>query len=104
MLYRAYSNPMDLMGRFINQGRFDVFVSGFIKEEVERKQAEMEKENDRMLWAAYIHAPLEIQAKMNYAEWKAEVTGKKKAAPMGGNDATMTEKEMENILKKLSLA
>ena len=30
LLYARYSNPMDLMGRYINQGRFGEFVHEFL--------------------------------------------------------------------------
>jgi len=45
LLYRAYSNPLDLMNIYINQGRFGKFVEGFLEAEYERKKAEAEKAN-----------------------------------------------------------
>lgn len=56
MLYRAYSNPMDLMSRYINQGRFGTFVHGFLEQEVERRKQEANKNDEWMLWMAYIHS------------------------------------------------
>lgn len=56
MLYSKYSCPMDLMGRYINQGRFGTFVEEFLALEIERRKHEAEKEKDRKLWAMYIHS------------------------------------------------
>ena len=56
MLYRAYSCPMDLMRVCINQGRFGAFVEGFLRAESDRRKAETEREQDFMLWIAYVHS------------------------------------------------
>ena len=47
---------MDLMSRYINQGRFGTFVHGFLEPEVERRKQEAEKNDEWMLWTAYIHS------------------------------------------------
>lgn len=56
MLYSKYSCPMDLMGRYINQGRFGTFVEEFLGLEIERRKAEAEKEHKRRLWAMFVHS------------------------------------------------
>lgn len=97
MLYRAYSNPMDLMNRYINQGRFGTFVQGFLTEEAERRKAENEKENNWKLWTMYIHS----YSDKSFAEWKDSVlrntTGKKKT----GSDEELTDHGIQSILNDL---
>ena len=56
MLYARYSNPMDLMSRYINQGRFGEFVHEFLTLENERRKEEAEKQKHHDLWAMYIHS------------------------------------------------
>ena len=56
MLYAKYSCPMDLMGRYINQGRFGTFVDEFLALEIEHRKHEAETERERKLWAMYIHS------------------------------------------------
>ena len=69
MLYRAYSNPLDLMNRYINQGRFGKFVTGFLEAEYERRKAEAEKDEEWKLWMLYIHSCSD----KSFGEWKSEV-------------------------------
>lgn len=69
LLYRAYSSPMDLMSRYINQGRFGTFVQGFLEQEVERRKQEAEKNEEWMLWIAYHHSYTE----MSYADYKKSI-------------------------------
>ena len=69
MLYRAYSNPMDLISRYINTGRFGTFVQGFLEQEVERLKREAERNDEWMLWTAYIHS----YSEMNFADYKKSI-------------------------------
>lgn len=68
LLYRAYSSPMDLMYRYIEQGRFDPFVSGFLKAQYDRDKKEAENENEWMLWVGYVHS----YSDKPYGEWKKD--------------------------------
>lgn len=95
-LYRAYSSPMDLMSRYINQGRFGTFVEGFIKAEYERKKAENERENEWMLWTAYVHS----YSEKSFDGWKEEVLGTKPTARKG-IDHELTDEGVNNILHGL---
>jgi len=47
---------MDLMNRYINQGRFGTFVEEFLALEIERRKAEAEQERKRKLWAMFVHS------------------------------------------------
>jgi len=69
LLYSKYSNPMDLVSRYINRGRFGEFVSEFLKLENERRKEEAELEQHKELWAAYIHS----YSKESFTDWKARV-------------------------------
>ena len=76
---------MDLVCRYINQGRFGEFVSGFLESEAKRKNAEVEKETDLKLWIAYIHSHTEE----TYSAWKKRVLagdGKAKSGDESLND------------------
>ena len=66
MLYRAYSNPLDLMNRYINQGRFGKFVTGFLEAEHERRKAEAEKDDDWKLLVMYCHS----YSDKSFKDWK----------------------------------
>ena len=69
MLYSRYSNPMDLVSRYIGRGRFGEFVSEFLKLENERRKEEAELEQHKELWAAYIHS----YSGESFVNWKAKV-------------------------------
>lgn len=66
MLYSQYSNPLDLMNMYINQGRFGDFVVGFCTAEYERKKEQAEKDLDTKLWMAYINS----HSDLSFNEWK----------------------------------
>ncbi len=96
MLYRAYSNPMELVKRYISQGRLDTFVEGFITAEAERKKAEAEKENDWMIWIAYVHSDTDL----NFGEYKKRVMGQSPEEDKQ-SDAELTEDGIQSILNRL---
>ena len=66
MLYHRYSNPMELVYRYIKQGRFYRFVFDFLDAEGKRKKETAEKDQELMLWIAYVHS----YADESYADWK----------------------------------
>ena len=100
MLYSRYSNPMDLLKVYINNGRFGDFVDGFIKEETKRKKEEIEKHEDIKLWMAYIQTP----TNETYQMWKRRVTGQ---VPDGANvtakgrDEDLDDDGIINIINSL---
>jgi len=69
LLYAKYSNPMDLVSRYINRGRFGEFVAEFLKLENERRKEEAELEKHKELWAAYIHS----YSNDSFVDWKKRV-------------------------------
>ena len=97
MLYRAYSSPLDLMNRYINQGRFGTFVQGFLEAEYERRKAEAEKNNEWMLWVAYVHS----YSDKTFDEWKKVVCGTGSTTVKKSKDEDLTEEAIGNIIGKL---
>lgn len=98
MLYRAYSNPLDLMNLYINQGRFGKFVTGFLEAEYEKRKEEAEKDNDWKLWMLFIHS----ESEMTFNEWKQNAikqstTNKRKA----NKDDELTDDGIKSIVNKL---
>lgn len=95
MLYRAYSSPMDLMSMYINRGRFGNFVEGFLQAEYERRKAEAEKNNEWMLWIAYIHS----YSNESFNDWKKRHCGS--STSRKASDADLTEDGINNIIDNL---
>ena len=96
LLYSRYSNPMDLVCRYINQGRFGEFVSGFLESETERRNKEVERENDLKLWIAYVHSRTEE----TYSEWKNRVLRGDKNNASGG-DVNLDDDGILSIMQDL---
>lgn len=97
LLYRAYSSPMDLISRYIRHGRFGAFVEGFLRAETERRQAEAEKENDWMLWVAYVHSYTD----KSFDDWKREVLRPAPTKAAHGADYELTDEDVKNIVGRL---
>lgn len=94
LLYQRYASPMELMNRYINQGRFGEFVSHILNSEYEKKKAEADKENERMLWEMYIHSMTD----KSFNEWKQGVLNNPGATK--SKDEDMTDSDVETILNK----
>ena len=98
MLYRSYSNPLDLMNMYINQGRFGKFVTGFLEAEYERRKEEAEKDEEWKLWMMYIHS----YSEKSFGEWKSEVIKNAKANTRKANkDGEMTDDDIQSIINGL---
>lgn len=98
MLYRAYSNPLDLMNMYINQGRFGKFVTGFLEAEYERRKAEFEKDEERKLWIMYAHS----YSEKSFNEWKSEVIKNAKTNTQKTNkDDELTDDDIQSIVNGL---
>lgn len=95
LLYERYSSPMELMTIYINRGRFGEFVSMVLNQEYERRVDEAKKENDRMLWEAYIHS----FSDESFEKWKKRVLSS--GGGTTGKDASMTAKDQEELIQKL---
>ena len=97
MLYRAYSNPLDLMNMYINQGRFGKFISGFLESEYERRKEEAEKDFDWKLWMMYINSISD----MSYGEWKESVMKNASEKTRKTKDDDLTDDGIMTIMDKL---
>lgn len=97
MLYRAYSNPLDLMNIYINQGRFGKFVTGFLEAEYERRQQEAEKDQDWKLWMMYINS----LSDQNFGDWKDSVLRKPGSKPHKTKDSDLTDEGIQSIITNL---
>ena len=101
MLYRAYSNPLDLMNMYINQGRFGKFVTGFLEAEYDRRKAEAEKDEDMKLWIMYVQY-LHAYPEKSFGEWKSEVIKNAKTGTHNANkDYELTDDGIQAIVSGL---
>ena len=98
MLYRAYSNPLDLMNIYINQGRFGKFVTGFLEAEYERRKQEAERDEDWKLWMMYINT----MSEQTFADWKDSVLKKPDSSKTHGTkDRDLTDEGIQSIITNL---
>lgn len=97
MLYRAYSNPLDLMSRYINQGRFGKFVTGFLEAEYERRKEEAEKDYDWKLWMMFINTNSELP----YGEWKESIQKNASEKMHKAKDENLNDDGIKTIMNKL---
>jgi hypothetical protein len=88
---------MDLMNRYINQGRFGKFVTGFLEAEYERRKAEAEKDLDWKLWMMYINSVTD----MTYGEWKDSVQKNTSSKTRKNKDDDLTNDGINTIVNKL---
>ena len=96
MLYRAYSNPLDLMNLYINQGRFGKFVSGFLEAEYERKKAEAEKDDNWKLWVMYCHS----FSDKSFNDWKRDALKTASDKRKANKDDDLTADGIQGIVNK----
>ena len=85
------------MNRYINQGRFGTFVQGFLEAEYERRKAEAEKNNEWMLWVAYVHS----YSGDNFNDWKKKHCGTGSTTAKKTSDADLTEDAANKIIDNL---
>lgn len=97
LLYARYSSPMDLVKRYISQGRFGTFVNGFIEAEYERRKQEAERDNEWKLWMAYIHS----YSEKTYDEWKKQIFQTSSTKKAGKSDADLTDEGIQAIIDSL---
>ena len=97
LLYSRYSRPLDLMNRYINQGRFGKFVSEFLDAEYERRREEARQERDRKLWQVYIRS----DSKDSFETWKTRVCQVDDRTGEPSGDINLDNDGIEKILTKL---
>ena len=87
---------MDLVGRYIKQRRFGKFVQNLIEAEYERKKKEAEKDQEWMLWVAYVHS----YSNKSFSDWKKTIM-KSESTTKRGSDASLTDKDVQSIMDGL---
>lgn len=99
MLYSQYSNPLELMNIYINQGRFGEFVSGFIDADHKRKKAEAEKDEENKLWLAYLSS----RSEKSFLEWRNDVLNSSESRTQnnGGGDESLDDEKIASIMNEL---
>jgi hypothetical protein len=97
MLYRAYSNPLDLMNMYNNQGRFGKFVTGFMAAEYERRKAEAEKDDDLKLWMMYCHS----YSDKSFNDWKRDALKTASDTRKKTKDDELTDDGIQAIVNEL---
>lgn len=95
LLYSRYTNPMELMGIYMNQGRFGEFVTEVLNAESERKKEEFEKKQDWMLWIAYLLGMHEE----SFKEWKAGLLNPNNQNKEVRSDASLSQEDIQNIIQ-----
>ena len=85
---------MDLMNRYINDGRFGTFVKGFLAAEHDRKKEQAERDEEMMLWIAYVHS----ESNMTFTQWKEQLV-KPASTTRKKRDADLTNDGIEKILQ-----
>lgn len=100
LLYSRYSNPMEFMRLYIDQGRFGEWVGEIIAAENKRRKEQAEKEDEEKLWNMYVHS----YSDLSFMEWKAEVlrpVEPERPARPRKRDDDMTKADIDNLLKRL---
>jgi len=97
LLYSRYSNPMDLMEHYMNQGRFGEFVSNIIEMEYQRKKEEANLLEEQKLWSMYIMHSMWGPGE-SFNDWKKRVL--KPAKKGHTRDEDMTKDDALGIVKR----
>ena len=69
LLYSRYSNPLEFMHLYTEQGRFGEFVTEILEMDQKRKTEAAKKDDEQKLWEIYLHT----MADKPFNNWKKEV-------------------------------
>ena len=104
LLYSRYSNPLEFMSLYINQGRFGEFVAEILEMDAKRKQEEADKDNEQKMWEMYLHS----MADKSFNDWKKDVLSNRnsnqKPVSLSMNDDQVEDAKQKarGILKNFS--
>ena len=104
LLYSRYSNPLEFMRLYINQGRFGEFVTEILEMDAKRKQEEADKDNEQKMWEMYLHS----MADKSFNDWKKDVlsnsNSNQKPVSLSMNDDQVEDAKQKarGILKNFS--
>lgn len=95
LLYTRYSNPLEFMRLYIENGRFGEFVENIISIDNKRKIEEAEAENEKKFWDMYIHS----FSDKSFNDWKAEVikNSNNKKQP---ESLSMSSDQVDDVIEK----
>lgn len=97
MLYRAYSNPMDFVKRYIKSGRFGEFVRKFLESEYQRRKDKAEEDKEWKLWVAYVHSYSEEP----FGAWKQKVGQTNNGDTTQAGDYSLDDNGIMSIINNL---
>lgn len=102
LLYSRYASPAEFMNTYIVQGRFGEFVAKIFEMDVARKKEAVRREDDNMLWQAYIHSVTD----KTFQEWKDELIQGKEPVSYGMSDrqVNVVKRQTREILNRMSPA
>lgn len=97
LMYSRYSNPMELIKLYINQGRFGEFVTEVVSMEYKRTKQKMEQSEDWKLWIAYVFGIHEE----TFQDWKAGIMQNAKQGKTKTRDTELTDEDISDIMNEL---
>lgn len=103
LLYSRYTNPLEFMRLYIEQGRFGEFVAEIVTAENKRKKEQAEKEEEDKMWMAYVR----VAPDKTFSDWKAEFLAPSPSSPSrpaarpGKRDEDMTQKDIADLMNRL---
>lgn len=101
LLYSKYSNPLELMRLYIEQGQFGEWVSSFLEMHYKQKEEEAKKEEERKAWELYIHS----FSDKSFVDWKKEamrISEPKQSHGMSDDQVDAAKEQARGILKRFS--
>jgi len=101
MLYRAYSNPMDLLRLYINRGQFGKFVTGFLEAENDRRKEQAERDEDKKLWMMFVQTIMHSDTPETFAEWKKRVLRQSSGNQKASRDTDLDDESIRAIITDL---
>lgn len=102
LLYSRYASPVEFMNAYIAQGRFGEFVTKIFEMDVRRKREAIRKEDDNMLWQAYVHSVTD----KTFQDWKDGLIQEKELVSyhMSDRQVNAVKRQTREILSRISPA
>lgn len=104
LLYSRYSNPLEFMHLYTEQGRFGEFVTEILEMDQKRKTEAAKKDDEQKLWEIYLHS----MADKSFNDWKKDVlsnnAGSQKPVSLSMDEAQVenAKQQARGILQRFS--
>ncbi len=100
LLYSRYASPAEFMNTYIRQGRFGEFVDNIFKMDRERRKETAQKNQDDMLWLAYIHS----MSEQSFNDWKNGLMENKEpvSCAMTNKEVAAVKDHVKGILNRIA--